>query len=277
MSLEALLDDSEIRSYLRPLIQPHRLGPDWKLTVPPIAKYQPRIGTAFDYALRFGLAARGVGTPRERTVAESAVARHKLTPEVGRRVVDALAVLRALQPGPGLPAEAAGACIVLAGFDVLFRAARADEIEREPLPEEVADVQSLYAAVPWSTFQDAHRVYLNPHLGEGSVLVGGADPDIVIDSVLVDVKTTKEIKAGAEYLRQVACYALLANAHGINGDPNTRGSIDEVGIYFSRAARLFRVPLEEVIERRHHEGVLATLTSRWAQMARVGRTRTPRA
>jgi hypothetical protein len=266
MSLEKLLNTKEIRDVLRPLIAPQKIQPGWAVTVPPIAKYQPRIGTAFDYALRFGLAARGVGTPRERTVAESAVVRHRLEPDLAKRVEDAVALLRVLQRSDELTEEAARACVILAGFDVLFRAERTDDLRREPEPSDVGDVQALYSVVPWDTFTTARVAYLNPSFGTGSRLVGGADGDVVLDGLLIDLKTTKDVKVELEYLRQVVCYAILANKHGINGEPTTRGSITEVGIYFSRAGRLFRVRLNEVIAPHHQDVVHDALVACWARM-----------
>ena len=234
--------------------------------MPPIAPYQPRIGTSFDYALRFGLAARGLGSQRDNTVAEGAVLRYGLEESIARRAKDAVGVLRSLRPTPDLPAPAARACVVLAGFDVLFRAGRPDEIEREPTGDEVDDVRALFAAVPWGTFTSARRSYLNPTFGQGSVDVGGADADIILDGLLLDIKTTKKIKLGVEYLRQIACYAIMANEHGINGDPTSRGSVDEVGIYFSRAGRVFRIPLDQVIAKTHHKAVRTELVTTWARI-----------
>lgn len=233
-----------------------KLGGGWSLIAPPIAATSSRIGMAFDYALRFGLAARGVGDQREYTVAEAGVER--LPREMRRsgreRVSAALATLRAMQPTPGLSAEAARASVILTGFDLAFRPGRTDEVEREPLQEDLADVQSLYAVVPWTQFQPKRKAYLNPTFGEGSRAIGGADADLVVDDLLLDVKTTRETRLRSEYLLQILGYALLANAFGIDGAAaGTR--IDQVGIYFSRTGRIFSVPLCDILERREHDRV----------------------
>ena len=272
MSLSSILNERDAREFLKGRIRSPGLDGSayWDVQVRPIAAYQPRIGTAFDYAFRCGLAARGVGTI-ERLVAEGACS---LLPPGGvrergqRRVREALDVITALPTSELLSDAAARACIVLAGFDVVRRAGRLDEIEREPLVEELRDVQALFAVVPWDEFicYDLHGerepdidAYLNPTFDEGSRLVGGADADVIIDDLLLDVKTIKATKLQIEDVRQIVCYALLANKYGINGE-KPRRRIHRVGIYFSRAGRVFSDYLGSFVRPSDEEDIVAFLT-----------------
>lgn len=71
---------------------------------------------------------------------------------------------------------------------------------------------------------------LNPTF-TGSTYVGGADADLVVDSCLIDIKTSTFPQIKAEYLYQLAGYLLL--------DFDDKLHIDSVGIYMARQGMLF--------------------------------------
>lgn len=256
MALTNLMQQSEVKAFLTPLIRVPRLGHGWNLVVPPVAATSSRIGTAFDYALRFGLEARGAGKHRSATIAEQGVERlpKKWRGPGHKRVSGALSALRSIPPTGDLPAAAARASVVLTGFDLAFRPGRTDEVRREPVPEEIAEIQSLYAIVPWEELRPKRAAFLNPNFGAGSHAVGGADADLVIDDLLLDVKTIRTTELSSQYVLQVIGYALLANRFGIDGD-GSGTQIERVGIYYSRTGRIFSVPLCDVLERREHDRV----------------------
>lgn len=157
-------------------------------------------------------------------------------------------------------------CCVLS---MLEQCARALPSDRSPLfsrpieslgdllavPDEsvVEDVCALSHA-----FCDTHddlfgrRTILNP-VFSGSPDVGGADADLICGQTLVEIKTSINKEARAEWVRQVFGYVLL--------DYDDEYRIDEVGFYMARQARLVKWPLQEFLEivTGQHEPHVATL------------------
>ncbi len=80
---------------------------------------------------------------------------------------------------------------------------------------------------------------LNPTFGEASRSVAGADADLIVGDMLVDIKTTKNNTIKTEYLNQLLGYFLLARKQGAV-DP-TLPIIHRIGIYYSRYGHLHSV------------------------------------
>ena len=226
-----------------------------------------RMGTALDYAVRFGLQARG-GYPTEHPI----VARGALG------VVDGIAELQhhrdmvvaelsgalddvaEVTPSPTLSERAARGCLRLAALDTIFRARRVDELLSPPDEVAITELQALHGLIPWTSLRPQEWGVLNPRFGMGSRLMGGADADIAVDGCLIEIKTTVKIAPDLDIVRQLVGYALLANRYGIGQGPDGV-RIDTLGIYFSRAGHLFRFPLADCIAVEHHELVLDHLSA----------------
>jgi hypothetical protein len=79
---------------------------------------------------------------------------------------------------------------------------------------------------------------LNPTF-PGSLDIGGADADIIVDGCLIDIKTSVRSQIKAEYLYQLVGYILL--------DYDDHYACDSVGIYMARQGLLFNWPLSEFV------------------------------
>ena len=89
-------------------------------------------------------------------------------------------------------------------------------------------------------FSSSETVSYNPSFGEASMMVGGADADILVGATLVEIKTT--VKWGymwADAAQLVGYYVLAA----MNGDP---WPIDRLAIYRSRFGRIEYVDCAEM-------------------------------
>jgi hypothetical protein len=95
-------------------------------------------------------------------------------------------------------------------------------------------------------FKSSGVVLLNPTFGLASALVGGADGDLLIDDLLIDVKTTKELSLEREAFNQLIGYYTLYTIDGIDGTP-PQHEVKRLGIYFSRYAYLHIISVENVI------------------------------
>ncbi len=113
--------------------------------------------------------------------------------------------------------------------------------------EDVADLRNLISIVNLDTFKAKELCVLNPTFGEASKLVGGADADLVIDNMLIDIKTTKSPKLTRDHFNQLLGYYVLLKIGGVDNVPNTP-TIESIGIYYSRHAELVPIPIRNVVD-----------------------------
>lgn len=109
---------------------------------------------------------------------------------------------------------------------------------------DIKDLKNLYAAVNISDFMFKEKCFLNPTFGKGSLMVGGADADIILDDTLIDIKVTKYLKLEREYLNQLIGYYILALIGGIN-NKHDGTVIKKIGVYFARHGFLWTIPLSD--------------------------------
>jgi hypothetical protein len=132
----------------------------------------------------------------------------------------------------------AGHAIRLAKLDDSSRScARFDSTFEEAAAEDVEDLLALLVVAPFDVFLHDKVMLLNPTFGQTSSLVGGADGDLIVGDMLVDVKTTKSDKMAADDLDQLLGYYLLARRQ-YQADPNFPG-INRLAIYYSRHSYLW--------------------------------------
>lgn len=83
------------------------------------------------------------------------------------------------------------------------------------------------------------NVIFNPHFGQISSVIGGADADIFIDGVLYDFKTSKKNGYNWKEIAQITSYYLFAEMSLDKGITNscfkhTKDRIDKIAIYLAR-------------------------------------------
>ena len=142
--------------------------------------------------------------------------------------------------------------IYLAKLDAYFRAGIIDQNFDNHNPDDIKDLNSIISLVDKSNFSAKHKCYFNPTFGEGSMLVGGADADLIIDNTLIDIKATKHLKLDREHLNQVLGYYILSLIGGVNNNPNDR-PIENIGLYFARHGELWTLPLHQFGDQRKFE------------------------
>ena len=85
---------------------------------------------------------------------------------------------------------------------------------------------------------------LNPHFGKGSTLVGGADADLIVDGVLIDIKTTQQTSFTQDNFNQLIGYYVLSKLGKVNDSEDIQ--ISKLGIYFSRYGILHTIPTRQI-------------------------------
>jgi hypothetical protein len=145
-------------------------------------------------------------------------------------------------------------CVVLSYFEQVFRSSaylqgplmqptvKQSIVELLSIPQDawLNDMSELV-----SLFFDRYHYLLsrprvlNPTFA-GSLDIGGADADLVVDGCLIDIKTTISPQIKADYLYQLAGYLLL--------DYNDALQINSVGIYLARQGILFAWPVADFLQ-----------------------------
>lgn len=225
------------------------------------------LGAAFDYRARYAYAI----TPYQHLVAwHGALLLSNPGGPYPRRLVKAFfeqlhATLQAVRPvGRCLDAAEEQTldryCFVLSLFEQVFRSSA---YVRGPLilPTVKHSVEELLAIpeVAWlddlgtmfTLFYDRYAsllpraAILNPVFA-GSVDIGGADADMIVDGCLVDIKASVSAQIKADFLYQLAGYVLL--------DYNDMYHIASVGVYMARQGILFSWPLPEFLQKLTGDG-----------------------
>lgn len=137
------------------------------------------------------------------------------------------------------------ACVVLANMDAVYRQGqnRSDNLLFCVEDAVVRDLEGLVAVLDPEEFRAKERMLLNPTFSAGE-LVGGADADIIMDDLLIDIKTVKDLSITPEAWRQIIGYAILDQI-GAGADDDSYG-ISRVGIYFSRYGVLWATEVPEI-------------------------------
>jgi hypothetical protein len=274
MSVTSLLQSRHVRDLLEPILPKEPIRLPATLKAPPITKSNHAgVGTAFDYLVRFELERRHPRALSGRWAAELAVAdledaanesRSKprrplsearngpVTVDWYRRALSIVKVARraleryrkSTSPGAEVRHRLAEHCLRLSRVDALYRTDFVDpEIEWAD-PNDVLDVLQLFDLAPFEHL-GAEPLRLNPTFGRHSLLVGGADVDLICGDCMVDLKATKKLDART-VLRQMLCYLILARAeHHLNpAFPEVR----RMAVYYARFGYMWMIPTEPLVQ-----------------------------
>ena len=220
------------------------------LLAPPQTKHYSLIGTAFDYLLRFHIERLNPDTLKTSWIAELGVAMTKNQPEEYQKLKPLIDTMKA---GPysdyiktgNLSESLFASSIVLAKLDMIYRIGRLEPDIMDYQNEDVRDLKNLISIVDDSLFKSNRFCTLNPIFGNASLLVGGADADMIIDDTLIDIKTTKNLKFEREHYNQLIGYYILSKIGKISG---LNEKIKKIGIYFSRHGVLQTIPASQIDE-----------------------------
>lgn len=269
MSLLSFVKMPEVRERIKKFRPKFRRKIDAPLLVEPRTKRYQLVGTAFDYLLRFELQRRAPHAVSEQWVAEEApdhiwrkmdfgsVGRdvligvsedEKIPPrELAERVQfiveeakDAVSNFRRNNKPTRIHQEDMAAhAIRMAKLDSVVRAGLLGPDYEEADPLDVEDLVEMLAIVPFGSLIHEETMVLNPTFGDSSLLVDGADTDLITGELLIDLKVTKKNEMNPADLDQILGYLLLAR-HQRQID-NSFPVISQIGLYFCRHGYLWRL------------------------------------
>ena len=140
-------------------------------------------------------------------------------------------------PTPTEQAALAAHAVRLAKLDSVLRGPGLVPDFEEAASEDVQDLVDLLAITPFNDLLHNEVVLLNPTFGEAARPIGGADADLIIGDMLVDIKTTKDDTIQVQHLNQLLGYFLLARKERTISPAFP--VINRFGLYYSRYGYLY--------------------------------------
>jgi hypothetical protein len=219
-----------------------------EIICPPMTKNYPLIGTAFDYLLRFVLEKKNPLAIKRKWIAEEAL--NMLEKNSNEYLIVKSIIQNSkkfyeeyLESGI-ITNELISSSIKLAKVDSIYRAGFFDPDMEKVEENDIIDLKNLVDTIPLDKFNSRKKCFLNPHFGEASQRIGGADADLIIDNTLIDIKTTKYFSINEDYYYQLIGYYILSLRGKINNKyDNLR--IENVAIYFSRYGKIISFPVKK--------------------------------
>lgn len=255
MSLTSFLEIPEVKAKFSLEFPKPTFNVKRELLAPPILEGHSQLtGTAGDYCLRFYVKYLNPQAEEDEGgwVAERAVRALKRRGENNLYELGNVAVAEArenyqffLKTGK-FTDELLRSTLLLAKLDPLMR--RSDYIVENFSvidKEDIADLWNLINIVDPNLFRTQGRVLLNPDFGPGSLLVKGADADLILNDCLIDIKTMKKLTFERKHLTQLLGYYTLSVIER-RFDPDIE-PINQLGIYFARHALVYKFEVKEVI------------------------------
>ncbi|MGQ9848264.1 MAG: hypothetical protein ACUVQP_12295 [Bacteroidales bacterium] len=269
MSLTKFLENKDVKEkFLQEFPKP-RFDLKKKILAPPITKHYSLVGTAFDYLMRFYLMCLNPNAKAQKWVAEQAVDILKAKVQMGIKntvelkylnfdflklaskgeeiVKQARNYLKNYMKSEKISNQLIKSAIMLAQLDPIYRAGIIDENIGIVDEMDVKDLRKLISIVNPDLFRAKNVCVLNPTFGEASKLVGGADADLLIDDMLIDIKTTKNLELDRDTFNQLVGYYILFKIGGIDIS-SYKKKIKKIGIYYSRYGELYTITIETVID-----------------------------
>lgn len=277
MSLTRFLQNKDVKEKFSQEFTMPKLDLREEILAPPVTRNYGLVGTAFDYLLRFYIKQINPEAVTSRWIAEYAVMRFILLRaenamingqtmdeiigydtiiseddrQLLEKFVGIISVAKAnyskYLKSAVVNDELIRSAILLAQLDVYFRSLVIVENIGTVDEGDITDMRNLFSIIPPSAFKARQLCILNPTFGEASVLIRGGDADLVIDDVLIDIKTTKFPEFRRDYFNQVIGYYILSRIGGIGG-ASPKSDIKNLGIYFSRFGVLRSMPVKEVVD-----------------------------
>ena len=224
------------------------------MLAPPQGANPGLVGTAFDYAFRFLLEGLNPSLVPIKSCLIARMAALDLDHDYTLAAVNAAeGTLQEVAHGMPFEDRHAYATVVLASYEVVVRTGRFTDLAGVVPREAQQDVLTLIQAVPQDAFQAHAQLILNPHF-RAAGRFGGADADVLLDDLLIEVKATKHLQLDGSYLQQLTGYLILDRLGGTVGSALP---IRRLGVYYARHGVLQVMPVKDL----YRPGLLPQLVS----------------
>jgi hypothetical protein len=286
MSLTSLLNHRDVKTKFKEIFPKPKLIVNKALLAPPLTNHYLLTGTAFDYLMRFFLKHLNPKAITFRWIAEIAqlqtLSLHKYvydidddkltdeTPPEDKEIIETSEKIIAkaqdnykkfLMTGR-INKNLIRSALLLAQLDPLYRGGYVDEYILNNFgtvaDKDIKDLKNLISLVDPKTFKAKKVCLLNPTFGKASKMVGGADVDLVLDDMIIEIKTTKNLQLTRDFFNQLIGYYLLYKIGSIDKLPS-KHNIRRLCIYYARYGYLYLINSQDVIDDKSYENLYSGL------------------
>ena len=259
MNLTKLLkEDQTVKEIFSKIKKPTILFSKEILVPPTSSNYATNIGIAFDYLVRFYVEFinKGKTYSREKWVAEKAaefLGNNKADTAVSTARKEYARFLDSGRLSENLIISVLG----LAPLDIYARSGQFFEESLYNIDSKCVDeIKNLYDILDDKMWKCSKAAILNPLLSNWGIApnVTGADADIILDDILIDIKTSKTEGISKQDFNQIIAYYILAELLIDNKDfaynhlvcqQNVR--LKKVGIYKARYGELLTYDIGDIL------------------------------
>lgn len=256
MSLTSFLrNDHELRVLIDQTFERPSVDESFDRLAEPQTPNYALIGTAFDYVIRFWLEHQ-YGVSSKPWIAHQGYSIASIIPEEEHDIADDVDIHEVFNniesihedfvDDGELTDKLLAITLDLARFDWVYRSGQPLKSLTVAAEGDVTDLRNLYDVLPKQEFQELNDVLLNPTFGSASELVNGADADLILDGLLLDIKTVKDASLKPDYWRQLVGYAILADL--VSDELDEIDRVDRIGVYFSRHGEVWSTSANRIYE-----------------------------
>lgn len=232
MSLKSFISQNQISNVLKVKINKPKFEYNKNILVEAKSSNFTNVGIAFDYLMRIYLYrlnkpyVKGFEMFAESALVESILGkeRYVLSLEIVNQTKKQIDIY--LENGI-LNDELISLCLKLAHIDIFKRTSIITDDFGSYDKNDIEDLKNLYNLMQNHEWKCKERCELNPNFNLASLLVGGADADLIIDDMLIDIKTIKGAGMSRQHFNQLLGYYFLSRIEG-------RVEIKRIGIYSAR-------------------------------------------
>lgn len=253
MSLTKFLDDKEVKQKFNETFKMPKLNFSKEIKLLPATKNYTVMGIAFDYLLRFYISRLNRSIPND-NIFKAEMVIHQLK---GSQKADCMVTIKMTKKevdkyfsSKGLNEELLILLLQISHYDVVYRTGNIAYLPEDigkVAPEDIIDLKRLYSLLQDEMWKCKETCLLNPVFGNASLLVGGADADLILDDMLIDIKVTTKVGMNREFFNQLMGYYTLNKIAGIEGS-SCSNTINKLGIYTARCGELISFDVNNVID-----------------------------
>lgn len=257
MSLKRFLEKPEVKVKFKEEFTKPRFKYSKEILAEPMTSNYGLVGTAFDYIARFHVEF----VNKDKTVisrpwvAENYIERSVLLPASASKykliIDEAQARKRKFVEDGIMTDDLIESAIRLAKIDIIHRSAYPEDETFDIVESnDIEDIWNLYNLFIKHDWTAKEICLLNPTFGEASLMVGGADADLIIDDMLIDLKSVQKAGMKRPDFDQLMGYFLLNEVGGITEYEEKR-EINKIAVYSSRFSELMVLNVDDVFDLSH--------------------------
>jgi len=250
MSLTSFLEDKEVKQKFKETFRMPKLDFNKEIKLQPATKNFTIMGIAFDYLFRCYIKKLNNMSDYIALKAENVV---RILNSNQR--AECLTLIRMTKQAMdeyfsinGINNELLILLLQISHYDIVYRTGRVDYLPGDigkVNTNDVIDLKRLYNLLQDEKWKCKNTCLLNPVFGDASLLVNGADADLIMDDMLIDIKVTTQPGITREFYNQLIGYYILNRIVSLQN--NNRNMISRLGVYSARYGELISFDVNGVI------------------------------